>query len=1521
MSDNWSVFETSFNPHQLRAKETIFTIGNGNFCTRGAYEESYPGDTPATLGCWIYDDIPTYQSELVNLPNWLWLQVSVAGEPLRMDRGEVLAYHRSLNLYTGCLSRRITWRSPRQHTLEFQWDRWISLADPYAMGIRLAVRSLDFSGKLEFSAGIDGHADNAGVMHWDFLAQGPFEGNGGYLHLQTKNTGIQICQAFAFVVRNEEDVFLEQQANPWCPSVQVVTEIHPGQTATAEKLVCLQSSRHLAGPVEEDSGDRLAASTLSHLRKMVNQGYEQIFRQSKDAWAEEWEDCAVAIEGDPGVELAARFGLYQLLIAAPRHVPYGGVCDRGLSGFGQCGHIFGDSELYVLPYFLHTRPEYARRMLLYRYHTLPGARAKAKEKGYAGSMFAWESAATGDEMTPRWMPEPNEVELERIWTADLSIYVTAGVAWAVDRYWQATRDDAFIRDYGAEIVLDTAHFWESRVEWNDEHQYFELTDVMGPDEFHMHVSNNAFTNYLSKRNLEIALDVWEWLVREWPEKAEKLAGSLGLSDANFQRWKYIAANFLLPRNPKTHLIEQFDGYFDLTEINIEDLEPRLQSLQVVLGLQNSHKCQITRRPDVLMLLYLFKDLLTRQEAQAHWEYYVKRTDLTHGTSFGYSIHAALAARLGKPDLAYRNLRSAGLVDLADVLGETATGIHTGNAGGIWQALVFGFAGLEPAGDDGYSLRPCLPPHWTKLAFTIYLAGKRHRVEITNSIDQPRVEPPVFAYPEPKNLLVDWPPASSDLAVEPGKPQPTLDGLPGMEYVGLADAQRTMVKVNSYCFNLTGWHPAELIKGRLFGSMIHPFDRSFVLSELQEARREDRPYQVIYRLLTASQQDKWVLEYGRPLPDEAASGAQRSLFAGRIIELTGRITEYAVLSEYAERLETLREIDQIILGAQSTPEIIYTALRAIHRLAPSLHLILFLLNSPEQQAEIFSTVKRSQEITTEVIQLTPEMSRWWSSLCEATKGRQDFSVHPKGINPGDDPQPAALVRRLAEYNHLIPLRFQGGWIGVLGLGSEKQDSHLISLLGMAAEVADSLAIGITQRRLKDQLRLANQNLQTLSRRLVEVQEQERRFLAKELHDEIGQSLTVIKINLERMGKPPTAKAQKRLEDTIQVVGQTLQQVRNLSLDLRPALLDELGLLATLRWYVDRLAQLNNVKAVFHTTLKEDYLPTEIETTLFRVAQEALTNVLRHSGAKQIDVSLNQGDGEITLSIRDDGRGFEVPETLQAVAMGSSLGLLSIQERLHLIGGQLEIRSAPGLGTEILTSVPFSEGRFIGKEKAAPAVDLEKPLRVLLVEDHTLVREGIRSILEEIPGVQVIGEAGDGQAAMQMVASKRPDLVIMDIAMPVMNGLQIAEKISEAYPMIKVLILSMHNSGEFVLKALKSGTVGYMLKDATTTELKLAIEAIARGEVYLSPGISRQVVSDYVSYANGRPDPLNTLTPRQRQVLKLIAEGFTTKEIAKELKISVSSVETHRMHLMDRLDIHDIAGLVRFAFKSGLISINS
>ncbi len=211
-----------------------------------------------------------------------------------------------------------------------------------------------------------------------------------------------------------------------------------------------------------------------------------------------------------------------------------------------------------------------------------------------------------------------------------------------------------------------------------------------------------------------------------------------------------------------------------------------------------------------------------------------------------------------------------------------------------------------------------------------------------------------------------------------------------------------------------------------------------------------------------------------------------------------------------------------------------------------------------------------------------------------------------------------------------------------------------------------------------------------------------------------------------------------------------------------------------------------------------------------------------------------------------------------------------------------------------------------------------IRVLVADDHNLVRAGLRALLQSLEGVQVVAEASHGRQALNLVATYQPDVVLMDIGMPELNGLEATARIVRDFPATRVIILSMHNNEEYVLKALRAGAAGYLIKDAGTAELETAVRAVARGETYLSPAVSKHVVGEYLRRVGGEESPVDQLTARQREVLQLLAEGHSTQDIAQKLDISSRTVEAHRAQLMERLGIHDMAGLVRYAIRTGLVN---
>ena len=727
---DWTLIEPQFDPAQLHSRETVFAIGNGYMGTRGSFEEGYPDALPATLVHGVYDDVPGVYTELANCPDWLALTIVINGDRFRLDRGEILHYERKLDLQNGILSRSVRWRSPTGNTVDLQFERFASLADHQVLGLCCQITPVDFNGTIEVQSSINGYPDNQGFDHWEQLDRGKIE-QGIWLQVRTRSSHIELGMAAKMTAIGTNASW--QVTNPLdSPTLAIAFIATKGQTVGVEKMLTLFTSQDVELPVQ------VAQAKLSNLPS-----YAMLLSAHQQAWKEAWQQSDIEIEGDINAQLAVRYNLFQLLIGACSHIT--GEClgnsrvsvpAKTLSGLGYRGHVFWDTEIFILPFFTLTQPDIARSLLTYRYHTLDGARRKAAHSGYEGAMFAWESAATGDEMTPKWsILSASYAEATRIWCRDREIHISADIAYAIWQYWQVTGDDIWLRDYGAEVILDTAIFWMSRVEWNTKQERFELCGVIGADEYHEQVNNNAYTNRMVQWHLEKAVAVYEWLQRIFPDRAAELAQRLQLTPEKLLQFQAVIAQMYIPYDAKTGLIEQFDGFFQLKDVNLIDYEPRDRSIQAVLGMDETNQSQVLKQPDVLMLLYLMRDtqaFLYRPDVlQKNWNYYAPRTDRTYGSSLCPAIHSILAVNLGEATEAYKYFMQAATVDLEDSRGNTADGIHAASAGGVWQAVVFGFAGIQLKNSIPIA-NPHLPPTWTRLKFKLNWRGTWHSFDLSPS---------------------------------------------------------------------------------------------------------------------------------------------------------------------------------------------------------------------------------------------------------------------------------------------------------------------------------------------------------------------------------------------------------------------------------------------------------------------------------------------------------------------------------------------------------------------------------------------------------------------------------------------------------------------------------------------------------------------------------------------------------------------------------------------------------------------
>ena len=467
---------------------------------------------------------------------------------------------------------------------------------------------------------------------------------------------------------------------------------------------------------------------------------DTLVREHRGAWAARWKQADVVIRGDDELQRAVRFALFHLMSQAPDD-PEAFVGARGLSGEAYRGHIFWDADVFVLPFLALTNPPAARAMLEYRIRRLPAARARAASFGKAGARFPWESAATGEDVTPARMRDQTGREVI-IHTGTYEEHIVADVAWAACLYADWTGDTGFMGGPGGELMVETARYWASRCR-SDDSGRMHIDAVIGPDEYHEIINDNAFTNVMARWNLRRALQLHD-------------EGLVHVDDQELESWRLVAANLVDGYDPNTQLYEQFAGFYALAPFDLAQAVPhRPVAADLLVGYDVVHRSQIVKQADVLMLHHMVPEEIATGSLAANFAYYEPRT--AHGSSLSPGVHAGLLARLGRPDEAVDLLRLVGRLDLDDVTGTTAGGLHLAAMGSLWQALAFGFAGLSLTA-SGIALDPHVPSSWTTFALPVQVRG--NAVRITVHRDRLEVE---AAAPITVHL-----PAGIDMRASPGR---------------------------------------------------------------------------------------------------------------------------------------------------------------------------------------------------------------------------------------------------------------------------------------------------------------------------------------------------------------------------------------------------------------------------------------------------------------------------------------------------------------------------------------------------------------------------------------------------------------------------------------------------------------------------------------------------------------------------------------------------------------------------------
>ena len=459
------------------------------------------------------------------------------------------------------------------------------------------------------------------------------------------------------------------------------------------------------------------------LTAALKKGYDVLWAEQQMKMKEFWDVTRIHVDGmSEAEEAAVCFAQYHILGMTPWHTNESSIAAKGLTGEGYKGHVFWDTEIFLFPMLLYGYPEEAKRLLEFRYRGLDGARKKAKDYGFEGAMFPWEAARTGEEETPLYAAlNIHTGKANKVWSGIKEYHVTADIAYAVEQYYESTGDDRFMEDCGYEIVFEAARFWVSCAKWDEKRQRYGIYDVIGPDEYTEHVDNNAYTNYMAVYCVKMALNYVQKLKEENAKVFEHLNQKLQL-EKDLQKWQEFQEKMYLPMPNEEGIIPQDDSFLSkpCLENIIKYKESQIkQSVLLDYSREEVVNMQVLKQADVVMLLNLFPKLFDEEIVKKNVLFYENRT--IHDSSLSYCAHAQACAAIGAMELAWEFFRKCLVVDINENPHDSTDGVHSASLGGIWNCLIFGFAGVHYEKGVLY-LTPNLPDQWKTMDFNMYIEG-------------------------------------------------------------------------------------------------------------------------------------------------------------------------------------------------------------------------------------------------------------------------------------------------------------------------------------------------------------------------------------------------------------------------------------------------------------------------------------------------------------------------------------------------------------------------------------------------------------------------------------------------------------------------------------------------------------------------------------------------------------------------------------------------------------------------------
>jgi maltose phosphorylase len=735
--DPWLVVEEGFDPGKQRLSESIFSLANEFMCVRGYFEEGYSGDH--LLGSYfsqLYETLDVkypqafkgFVSEvaaMITAVDWLYTRISVDGESLDLAASEFSDFKRTLDLRDATLTREFTWTTRSGKRLRLKFVRFADLKATARGCQRIVLEPLDFSGEAKIVSGADFNTIYELAAGWDqtqgsgasavareeLLERSNFwvaersgrEGELCAIQARTLRSG---CRLFAsFRVSSDQPIAPALVEREKFIGIEAALRLEKGKATVFEKTAV----NHWE---QTGEAERVWKDGMELARKLSGLGFGQALEEHRREWKRFWDRMDIEIDGDPELQQGLRYSLFAM------YINYHGESDRRnvlckLGGEVYSGVNFWDTEIYCHRMYMFLDPAIARKLLMYRYHYLPRAIENAKRVDLEGARYPF-STITGYEDSGTWQH------------VDLEIHQNGAIFYAIWHYDRICKDKGFLYREGVEMLLQMCRCMASAGGWSPAKGDFGFYGVMGPDEFHMMVNHNCYTNYLGKKMFEYTLEVLAEMEREAPGLREEAIAKVRLRPEEPAEWERMARLMRIPKDEKTGIYEQHAGYFDLPHVDVKSIPMSQVPIYKNWAYIKIFRLDMLKQPDFLNLPYFFSQDFTPEEKRKNYEFYEART--SHESSLSPSLHAILAAELGKQQEAYDFLAYAARLDLDNYNRNTEQGIHSSSAAGVWASMVSGFGGMR---SDAETLvfKPSIPKQWKAYRFKVFYSGSLLSVDV------------------------------------------------------------------------------------------------------------------------------------------------------------------------------------------------------------------------------------------------------------------------------------------------------------------------------------------------------------------------------------------------------------------------------------------------------------------------------------------------------------------------------------------------------------------------------------------------------------------------------------------------------------------------------------------------------------------------------------------------------------------------------------------------------------------------